>query len=323
MFVWRSGDETAERVTFRAADMFAGWFGGRILISEISVATAPGAATPAPGGTDALGSTSYVFDPSTGIYWKIDRPMLLPAVDPTGRYLVYWSGFVQFDPVSGLWQPGNGDLHFDTWADLTLTEASLAPAAAPESSTHPASATPAPAVVATLAPTLISTSAPTAAEAPSASPGATAATAPSVAAVSQRPAGPTLPQWLPVTATPGKVHAWTVRWDAAGGHVAVWVADPNSSKVGRLSLFSVDQTTGLVDTNEPLLAADKVMASITFDDGHLVYTSAVDGKMYMQAVPAVPPSTVSTAAPTTPGQLPTGPIGSGTPAPQATDRPGN
>jgi hypothetical protein len=65
------------------------------------------------------------------------------------------------------------------------------------------------------------------------------------------------------------------------------------------------------------------MAGIAIDDAHLVYTSAVDGKTYMQALPEVPPSTASTPSPTMPGQLPTDAASSGSPAPQATDRPGN
>jgi hypothetical protein len=104
--------------------------------------------------------------------------------------------------------------------------------------------------------------------------------------------------------------------------VAIWVADPGSTKIGRLSLFSVNAAAGFVATNEPLLAADKVLATLSFDDaGHLVYTSAVDGKTYMQAVPAVPPSTVST--PAAPTEVPSSAAASGSTSPQPTDRPGS
>jgi hypothetical protein len=119
------------------------------------------------------------------------------------------------------------------------------------------------------------------------------------------------------------VRGWVVAWDAEGGHVAVWVADPGSSRIGRLSLFSIDRAGGRVATNEPLLAADKVLANVAFDEGHLVYTSAVDGRTYMQAVPAVPPSTVATPVPPTPGPTPSGPPASVSPSAILTDRPGN
>ncbi len=330
VFIWRVGQAQAQAVTFRHGDLFAGWFGQKVLISEIApIQELAGATASAAAGTSSVGSTSYVFDPSTGTALEIDRPMLLPAVDPTGQFLVYWSGSVEFDPVSGLWQPGRGDLYFDTWSDLILTPASLAPLSSPTPSSSPmATATPSPSPVATASPVSepSSSPAPTAtAEAPqSAEPGvpaADASTAPSIAP--SAPAAPALPQLLPVSSGPGLVQGWVVRWDGSGENVAIWVADSGSDTIGRLSLFSVDRVAGLVDTNEPRLAAEKVMSSLTFDDGHLVYTSAVDGKTYMQAVPSVPPSTASTPAPTLPGQLPSDATASGSPAAQATDRPGS
>jgi hypothetical protein len=325
VFLWRSGQEQATTVTFRHADLFAGWYGQKILISEISVVPGPGgAAASASAGASAFGSTSYVFDPSAGTARKIGRPMLLPAVDPTGQYLVYWSGTVELDSASGLWGPGKGDLYFDAWTDLTLTPASLAPIATPSQSTVPAApATPSAAVVATPPPSPEPTPASSSIETPAAEPSATASAVPSPAAGTESPVQLALPQLLPVTATSGAVHDWLVRWDGLGQHVAIWVADPGSSRIGRLSLFSIDRAAGLVHTNEPLLAADKVMSGIAFDEGHLVYTSAVDGKTYMQAVPAVPPSTVSTPVPTEPGQAPSGAAAPESPSPQPTDRSGN
>jgi hypothetical protein len=312
VFIWHVGQERAAAVTHRHADMFAGWYGRQIILSEIASAST---------------STSYVFDPETGSVGQIDRPMLLPTVDPTGRYLIYWSGTVEFDQASGLWQPGKGDLYFDTWADLHLIPATLEPVASPSATPTP-TPTPTPTLPVTPSPAtptpVPATPTPTEAVNATAAPLATVtASATSAAAQSQAPSRPTLPQVLPVAATAGAVQNWVVRWDDAGRHVAIWVADPSSEKIGRLSLFSVDDATGFVDTNEPLLGAAKVMSTISFDDAnHLVYTSAVDGKTYMQSVPAVPPSSVSTPAPTTPGQRSSAGA-SGSPAPDATNRPGN
>ena len=303
VFIWRVGQQQAAPVTRRHADMFAGWYGRRIVLSEIVSASV---------------EVSYVFDPDTGKAGRIDRPMLLPAVDPTSRYLVYWSGTVEFDQASGLWQPGKGDLYFDTWADLKLLPATLEPLASPSSPTPTLPPTPSP-----KAPTPSpATPVPASPGTPTPTPQVTATVAAtSVPAQSQAPSRPTLPQLLPAAAAAGAVHGWVIRWDDSGRHIAIWVADPSSEKIGRLSLFSVDETTGFVDTNEPLLATTKVMSTISFDGaGHLVYTSAVDGKTYMQAVPAVPPSSVSTPAPTTPGQQPSGAVASRTP--DASIRPG-
>jgi hypothetical protein len=341
VFLWRVGQEAAEPVTSRHGDLLGGWYGQQMLVSEISAGGGSGDAATTSGGTAAVGTTSYIFDPSTGATLEIGRPMLLPVVDPTGRFLIYWVGTVKLDPASGLWQPAAGSLYFDRWSDLALIPASLGPVATPTASTSPAvSAAPTPAETTTptptptLPPTL--TTGPTTSPAPTGTAAATQTEGPSTAPATESasvagtssPTRASLPQILPVSAAPGAVQDWVVRWDASGQHVAVWVAESGSSEIGRLSLFSIDPTTGQVDTNEPLMGADKVLAGIEFDDGHLVYTSAVDGKTYMQAIPAVPESTVSTpvpatATPTVPDQLPSGAIGSGSRGPRQSDRPGN
>lgn len=46
--------------------------------------------------------------------------MLLPSVDPTGKYLIYWSGRVAFNSESGLWEAEQGDLYFESWSRLSL-----------------------------------------------------------------------------------------------------------------------------------------------------------------------------------------------------------
>jgi hypothetical protein len=332
VFVWQSGDLQAHPITSAHSDYFSGWFGSGVLVSEISAGTsAIGAASPAPG---AVASVSYLFDPDTDLGLRITRPMFMPVVDPTGRFVVYWSGSVDFDPTTGLWQPGAGDLYFDKWSDLELVDpnavtapasptpaGSSMPEASPSASAEvvmsasPTAASPADTLgpvapdLATPSPvagesTLISTPEPSASPTPPASPEPT--TTP-----------PLLPQLLPVAQNPRAVQTWQVRWDKTGLHVAIWVANKDSSKVGQLSLFSVDRTAERVDIGEPLLAAQQVMSNIQFDSAHLVYTLATDGKTYMQAIPALQPSTVATATPsgsTQPGESPTAP---------STDRPGN
>jgi hypothetical protein len=325
LFVWRSGDERAHPVTTSHADLFAGWLGhqdGRsqkILVSEIAALSGSGTTN---GGADTVVATSYVFDPENGDVQRIDRPMLVAGVDPTGRYLVYWSGSVEFDTVSGLWQPGTGDLYFESWSDLQLEPATLSPKPA---------ATPAPSAVVSPSPSPALSQSPSA----SASPTALASDGPSIqpdsvsspqpsasavnAAKSPEPPNSTMPQALTVASGPASVRRWVVRWDATGQNVAVWVADSGSVKIGRLNVFSIDPVSRLLS---PTLAADEVLPTIGFDASNLVYTSAMDGRTYMKPLPVIPPSSVSTAVPTVAGQAHASIGSSVAPAP-ATDAPGS
>ena len=332
VFIWQTGDRQAHAITAGHSDLFSGWFGTRILISEISAPASSGgaAASPAAG---SVTSTSYVFDPASGQELRITRPMLMPVVDPSGRYVVYWSGTVEFDQSSDLWQPGGGDLFFDKWSNLQLVPVGVpaetatpspvttsspepSPSASPSSET---SVGPSPSASQSIAPV----GSPTETAQPafasplpvtSAEPTATPAATPAPTATPQ----PKLPQLLPVAADVGSVKVWQVTWDATGQHVALWVADQGSAKVGRLSLFSVNSDTDLVDTDNQLLRVDRVISSLQFDAARLLYTSAVDGKTYLQAIPPWSPSTVAT-----PGAVTGSPQPGTSPTPISTDRPGD
>ena len=114
VFVWRVGWAQAQAVTTSHADLFAGWFGAQILFSEFSQAdsetsSTPSTSPPAAGATNTAAAAapvagaapvtaiSYVYDPRIAEVWQIDRPMLMPVVDPTGTFVVYWAGTVAFD----------------------------------------------------------------------------------------------------------------------------------------------------------------------------------------------------------------------------------
>ena len=274
VFVWHVGQAQAHAVTFRHADQMAGWFGDQILISEFGASASSGR---------AAGYASYVFDPKAGTAQKIDRPMLLPSVDPTGRFLVYWAGTVELDHSSGIWNAAAGDLYFESWSNLSLTPTSLAPEASPADSPTP---------IATAVDGGVG---------PSEAPSDAASAVPAASTGQQNQPPDSAAQVLGATDKRGTVRDWIVRWDASGRHAAIWVAESAGADVGRMSLFSIDRDAGTADGDQPLPASERVTNGLGFDDGHLVYKS-VDGKTYVQDIAALKPVTVATPTQTTSGQ---------------------
>jgi hypothetical protein len=311
VYVWRTGWERAQAITTSHADLFAGWFGQQILISEFM----------ASGSVDEASATSYVYDPVSAAVMRIDRQMLLPVVDPTGTYLVYWSGTAAFDSTTGLWEPGQGDLYFDDWANLMLVPAQFGEAVSQPTSMPTAAPSE---TTATSAQPSDDASPVATAPGASASDGATPAADGQVSATPEMSVSP--PQLLPVALGPGTVRDWTVRWDSSGRYVAIWVADPPSTDAGHVTLLAVDPNTRLLNTAQPLLSA-AAGSNIAFDNTDFVYTSPTqggDGKTYMVPLPEVPPTPSVTPEATAlsdssgSGQPP---AGESTPAPS--DSPGN
>jgi hypothetical protein len=350
VYVWRAGWDRAVAVTTSHADLFAGWFGAQILISEFStvqpgtdgtaVPTAqPGSsgapasdvpATAGPGagsGADVV-AISYVYDPLTGSASRIDRPMLLPVADPTGRYLVYWSGTLQFNQSTGLWGPGEGDLYFDAWSDIQLVPTQMGGGAVPTptpgpsvSPTEPGQGSPSP----------IDTASPAAATDGGQSPDVAGSGGPPTAG----PGAAGLPQLLPVTPTPDTVESWVVQWDDTGQYVAIWVANPGATDAGTVTLLNVVPGAQMVNTGGALLSKP-AQSNIQFDADNFVYTSpgpGGTGTTYLFALPQVAPSPPATPqagasgspSPDQSGTDQTGAdqTGAGTTAPVSTDRPGS
>jgi len=318
LFVWQVGQERAHAVTSAHADLFSGWFGSQILVSELSAGPVPSSAgatasasdgasaTPtdnsspsasssdssdssgssgAPGASEPPSgptATSYLLDPATEDALRIDRPMLLPAADPTRTFLVYWSGSIVQDPVSGQLEVGQGNLYVDVWANLKLVPASLdgtAPVPSPtptSSASQEPSASPTPEV--TASPTVT----------PSPTPASLEGSGEATPSPEPSPS-PVLPEVL--RASPlDTVQTWVVDWDATGQHIAVWVADPGSQSVGVVNLFAIDRGSELVVTDGPLFHA-RGLSSVQFDNGRLVYTTPAegsDGKTYLVPLPPTP-----------------------------------
>jgi hypothetical protein len=147
LYVWNGTDPTAVAVTTDHATYFSSWLGDTILASRLP--GAEGRSTPTTGPSPVAPPTdaarfpiferhpvSFVFDPATGASTDLSTAdVWLPTVDPTGRFMTYWSGSVIAGPAKSGLRLGTGHLVLDGW---------LAPLGAPVTSTAPdASAAPA------------------------------------------------------------------------------------------------------------------------------------------------------------------------------------
>jgi hypothetical protein len=80
------------------------------------------------------------------------------------------------------------------------------------------------------------------------------------------------------TIAAGRVDDWDARWDGAGTHLAVWIADPQHPTVGTLSLYAVDSFDGKIDLKKPLLDRKTAIAGYSIENGQLVWAEpAADG----------------------------------------------
>ena len=137
LYVWRVGDPLATAVTSDHRTFFSGWIGNLILVSRVieadqladaSPAASPEStpeATPAPTagpspepsvGPVEKHTTSFMLDPETGAMTLLrGTDVWHPTVDPTGRFVVYWSGTLVPDETDTVWHLGTGRLVIDRW----------------------------------------------------------------------------------------------------------------------------------------------------------------------------------------------------------------
>ena len=169
LYLWKVGEPLAIPVTADHQTYFSAWLDGRVLASRIEVASptptpSAGASAdplatptldPSAGASDEPSSTapsgapsaapeptegnpvSFLLDPATLVRTDVAQAgVWLPVVDPTGRFVVYWSGTL-VSTADGLdWQLGNGELVLDGWSQDAAPDPSAQPS--PETSEDPA-----------------------------------------------------------------------------------------------------------------------------------------------------------------------------------------
>jgi len=113
IYVWRVGDALAKPATSDHRSVFASWSDDAVVGSTVVQRTALS-------GASDLSVGSFVLDPVTRATAPVrgSRSMWRPAVDPTGRQAVYWSGSVR--PLNSGYAPDAGRLVLGPWsADMT------------------------------------------------------------------------------------------------------------------------------------------------------------------------------------------------------------
>lgn len=127
LYLWTRGQATATAVTTDHRTYFSSWLGDRVLASRVDDAgtleasgeptTAPDADASGAPATAAAHPVSFLLDPATLIQADLAHPDLwLPVVDPTGRFVAYWSGTL-VPSTDGLdWVLGTGQLVLDGWS---------------------------------------------------------------------------------------------------------------------------------------------------------------------------------------------------------------
>jgi hypothetical protein len=139
LYLWSVGQPTAIAVTSNHRTYFSTWLGDRILASSVDDVVAPtGSALPAesalpteiptieptaapsnsPAPAVEAHPSSFLLDPATLTRTEITQPdVWMPVVDPTGRFVAYWSGTLAATADGIDWQLATGRLVLDGWSD--------------------------------------------------------------------------------------------------------------------------------------------------------------------------------------------------------------
>jgi hypothetical protein len=117
VYVWHSGDPKAHAATTDHGSVFSAWVDDQILASR---ADRPVVVEDAPGSLDPLATPaqplSFLLDPASGEEHDLGGlAAWRPVVDPSGRWFVYWTGSLVFDPIARTWIPADGRLLIDRW----------------------------------------------------------------------------------------------------------------------------------------------------------------------------------------------------------------
>lgn len=275
IYTWHPGDPLALPITTDHASTFASWAGDRIVGSSL---------VPEPADPAVAIPQSFVLDPVTGEQLAIAGSSLwLPSVDPTGRYVVAWTGTVDVAGTAPV--PGQGRLVFASWSTLDpFGNAGVSPAAGPTGSYAPAASALESSGAASSSPT---SSAPASREARSsatistdASPAPSPAVTPPVESPSASafPWSAAVPQPIDPSPQPSGLADWTVGWTTDGSAFAVWESTTVGADTGMLSLHAVDLTSSGIDGRTLLMGPIAAGRAFSIGLGRLAWSTPPDSR---------------------------------------------
>ena len=224
IYVWKVGEPLAMPLTTDHRSIFGSWVDDVMVGSTVVEATIGNGSS----AKTELRPSSYLLDPATRLVTALPQTgeAWRPAVDPTGRRAIYWSGVVRSTTSPGF-APDTGKLVLGDWG--------------------------------------------TGSSAPSEGPLPTPLKHDQANARHE------------TTISAGRIEDWDARWDPEGTHVAIWIADPQDPKIGRLSLYAVDSFDGRIDLKTPLIDGERASAGFAISDRQLVWVEpATDGSTTSQ-----------------------------------------
>jgi hypothetical protein len=102
VYLWRTEDSEARRVTDDHASLFAGWSGRRMLVSRV---------------VDGEPAT-VLLNPASGDEESVPKATAWrPSVSPDGRTATWWDGSVAISDDGYTWQPEDGRLVLGAWPE--------------------------------------------------------------------------------------------------------------------------------------------------------------------------------------------------------------
>lgn len=263
LYLWARGMASAMQVTADRSTYFSSWLDGQVIASSVAATDVPAVVDPsgAPSAqptvpvevpSDAPSADpepveahpiSFLLDPDTLARTDIgQRDVWLPVVDPTGRFVAFWSGTVVSNVEGTDWRLGTGELVLDGWSNGLDT----AGVGLPGQATHTPSDDP---------------SGDPSGE-PSGDPGATAA-----------PGTRLGPAGSPVAVVTGPTAAFKAKFDPTGGRLAIWAGEEVDATVGRLHLIVLDPVTGVIDLGQKPLPGAPALRRFSIDEGRLAWVS--------------------------------------------------